>query len=47
MVYIALYADENLMVGNLEAIDEAIHKVQKFGLVLTVVEELQDYFPAR
>ena len=38
ILYIALYVDENLMVGNPEAIDA----LQKYRLVLKVVEGLQD-----
>ena len=43
IVYIGLYVDDNLMVGNSETIDQALESLQKHGLVLKVMEGLQDY----
>ena len=37
----------NLMVGNHEAIDEAIETLQKYGLVLKMVEGQQDYLSCK
>ena len=42
-VYIALYVNDNLMVGNMKAIDETIAALKNNGLVLKVVQGLQDY----
>ena len=42
-VYRTLHADDNLMVWNPEAIDEAIEVVQVNALALKVMEELLDY----
>ena len=41
--YIALYVDNNLMVGDSKAIDDAITAIKENGLVLEIVEGLQDY----
>ena len=43
IVYIALYVDDNLMVANKAAMDDAILALKNKGLVLKVVEGLQDY----
>ena len=43
IVYVALYVDNNLMVGDVEAIDEGIAALKENGLVLKIVEGLQDY----
>ena len=43
IVYAALYIDNNLMIGNKAAIDDAILALKSEGLVLKVVEGLQDY----
>ena len=43
LVFIALYVDDNLMVGHPKAIDEAIEGMKKHGLVLKVEDELNDY----
>ena len=40
IVYIALYIDDNLMVGNVKAIDDAMIALKNNGLVLKVVEGL-------
>ena len=42
-VYVALYVDNNLMIGDKAAIDDAIMALENKGLVLKVVEGLQDY----
>ena len=43
IVYKALYLDDNLMVGNIDAIDNAISAVKTDELVLKVMERLQDF----
>ena len=45
IVYIALYIDDNLLVVDIKAIDDAIIAFKNNGLVLKVVERLQDYLP--
>ena len=40
IVYIALYMDDNLMVGDVEAISHAISSIKSNGMVLKVVEGL-------
>ena len=42
IVYVALYVGNNLMVGDIAAIDKAIEALKNKGLVLKVVEGL-DY----
>ena len=42
-VYIALYVDDNLIVGHPEAINETIEDLRKEGLVLKVEDDLKDY----
>ena len=41
-VYIALYTDNNLMMGNIAALDGAKDTLKNEGLALKIVEELQD-----
>ena len=43
VVYIALYIDNNLMVGDIAAIDNAIEVLKSKGLVLKIMDGLQDY----
>ena len=43
IVYIALYIDDNLMIGNMATIDNTIEALKNKGLVLKIVEGLQDY----
>ena len=43
IVYVALYVDDNLMIGNVEAINNSIAALKKNGLVLKIVEGLQEY----
>ena len=43
IVYIALYVDDNLMIGHIAAIDNAILALKIKGLVLKIMERLQDY----
>ena len=45
--YKALYIDDNLMVGNPEAIDEITEALWKNGLVLKLVEGLQVIYIAK
>ena len=40
---IALCIDDNVMVGDIEAIDEAIAGFKENGLVLKIIEEQNDY----
>ena len=42
-VYKALYVDDNLMIGDKAAIDDAMLALKSKWLVLKVVEGLQDY----
>ena len=44
IVYLALYGYDNLMVGDVEAINEAIAALKKNVLVLKIIEGLQDFF---
>ena len=44
VVYIAFYIDDNLIVGDIEAIDEAIIAFQGNGLVLKIVERYRAMF---
>ena len=43
LVYVALYIDDNLMVGDIVAIDDAIEVLKNKGLVLKIVEGLKEY----
>ena len=43
IVYLALYIEDNLMIGNIAAIDDAIEVLKSKGLVLRIMEGLQDY----
>ena len=42
-VYVAMYVDETLMLGNVDAINDAIAALKEIGQVLKIVEGLQDY----
>ena len=42
-VYVALYIDDNLMIGDKAVIDDAILLLKNKGLVLKVMEGLKDY----
>ena len=42
-IYVALYIDDNLMIGNSAIIDDAILELKNKGLVLKIMEGLQDY----
>ena len=42
LVYLALYINDNLMVGESEAVDEVIVILKENGLVLKELEGLQD-----
>ena len=41
--YIAIYVDDNLMVGHEAAINETIRQIEQEGLVLKVEDNLHDY----
>ena len=43
IVYVVLYIDNNLMIGNNAMIDDAISALKNKGLVLKIMEGLQDY----
>ena len=45
--YIVLYVDNNLMIGNVAAIDNATEGLKNKGLVLKIVEGLQDYLSCK
>ena len=47
VVYIALYVDDNLMISDLAAIVEAILALKRNGLVLKIMEGLQDYLSCK
>ena len=47
IVYVALYVDDNLMIGNIAAIDDAIKVFKNKGLVLKIMEGLQDYLSCK
>ena len=42
-VYIALYVDDNLIVGKEEAINEVIQELRDKGFTLKVKDDLKDY----
>ena len=46
IVYVALYVDDDLLIGDEEAIDDAIAAL-KNELVLKIIEGLQDYLSYR
>ena len=43
LVHISLYIDDNLVVGNIETIDNAILALNRNGMVLKIMERMQDY----
>ena len=47
IVYVALYVDDNLMVGDIVAIDNAIEALKNKGLVLKIMDGLQDYLSCK
>ena len=47
VVYVVLYVDDNLMVGDMAAIDDAISALKRNGLVLKFMEGLQDYLSCK
>ena len=47
IVYIASYIDDNLMIGDIAAIDDAIEALKNKGLVLKIVEVLRIIYPAK
>ena len=42
-VFIAIYVDDNLLVGDADAIQETINYLKKEGLVLKIEDDLKDY----
>ena len=46
-VYVALYVDDNLMIWYIATIDDAIEALKNKGLVLKIVEGLQDYLSCK
>ena len=47
IIYVALYVDDNLMIGDSAMIDDAILALKNKGLVLKTVEGLQDYLSCK
>ena len=47
IVYVALYVDDNLMVGNIATINNAIEVLKSKGLILKILEGLQDYLSCK
>ena len=41
--FIALYVDDNLLIGTPSLIEDTIHQLKKHNLVLKVIGDLQDY----
>jgi hypothetical protein len=42
-VFIALYVDDNLLIGHPKAIEDAIKQMKKHGLILKIEDDLKDY----
>ena len=47
IVFVALYLDDNLMMGNMVARDDTIEAFKNKGLVLKIVKGLQDYLSCK
>ena len=47
LVYIALYVDDNLLVGHTLAVDDVIKKMKEKGLILKVENDLHDYLSCK
>ena len=47
IVYVALYVEDNLMICNIAAIDDAIEPLKSKGLVLKIVEGLLDHLTCK
>ena len=47
VVYVALCIDNNLIVGDIDAINDAFEALKNKGLELKIVEELQDYLSCK
>ena len=47
IVYVALYVDNNLMIGDIAAVDDAIEVLKNKGVVLKIVEVLKDYLSCK
>ena len=47
IVYLALYVDDNLMIGDIATINNTIEALKNKWLVLKIVEGLQDYLSCK
>ena len=47
IVFVALYVDDNLMIDDKATIDDAILPFKNKGLVLKIMEGLQDYLSCK
>ena len=47
IVYVTLYVDDNLMVGDIATINNTIKALKNKALVLKIVEGLQDYWSCK
>ena len=47
IVYVALYINDNLIVGNPEAMDEAVKLLQENRLVIKAIDGLQNYLSCK
>mgnify|MGYP006210543549 CR=1 FL=1 len=43
VVFVAIYVDDNLIVGHPEAIEDTIEQLKKNGFVVKVEDDLRDY----
>ena len=46
-VYIALYVNDDLMIGNMATIDNDIEALKNKGLMLKIMKGLQDYLSCK
>ena len=47
LVYVVLYVDDNLLISNIAAINDAIVALKSNELVLKIMEGLQDYLSCK
>ncbi len=47
LVYIALYVDDNLLVGHPEAIEQVIQELWENDLILKIDDDLTDYLSCK
>ena len=47
IVFIAIYVDDNLLVGYPDAIEDAIQQMKKHGLILKIEDDLKDYLSCK